>query len=178
MSPPPKTRYYYDDNIFLEDSNDEGGALSEMDDDDNDDNNDNNSNGGKGHNGNIVDSFSGGGKHHKADLPIIHGNLHPKVVHDILEIANGIDKHVAMESIVNMHVDEDALLRFAKCAYYQANEELDDDDYDEVANEDGKKNGNVYGHNGDGNDLDEGGTMALQLVAIMMHPPFPVGMVD
>jgi hypothetical protein len=34
---------YYDDNIFLEDSNDDGGAFSDMDDDNND---------GKGHDGN------------------------------------------------------------------------------------------------------------------------------
>jgi hypothetical protein len=47
---------YYDDNIFLEDSDDDGGALSETDDNDNDYNDDNNGNGGEGHDGSDGDS--------------------------------------------------------------------------------------------------------------------------
>jgi hypothetical protein len=48
---------YYDDNIFLEDSEDDGGVLSVTDDDDNDDNDDNNGNGGVGHDGSDGDLF-------------------------------------------------------------------------------------------------------------------------
>jgi hypothetical protein len=73
---------YYDDNIFLEDSNDDGGALSETDDDDNDGNDDNNGNGGEGHDGNDGDSSDGGGKYRRADPPVIPQDPHLEAAFD------------------------------------------------------------------------------------------------
>jgi hypothetical protein len=136
---------YYDDNIFSEDSNDDGGALSETDDDDNDGNNDNNGNGGEDHDGNDGDSFDGGGQYRRADLPVILQDPHPEAMFDWNgideEIANGVDEHATVGPFGNM----------------QADEEPDDDDYDEVANEHGTEDGNAHGCNGDGNDRGEGG---------------------
>jgi hypothetical protein len=56
-----------------------------------------------------------------------------------------------------MHINEDALVGSAKHGYNRTNEELDDDDYNDVANDHGKENGNKCGHNGDSNDHGEGG---------------------
>jgi hypothetical protein len=154
---------YYDDNIFSEDSDHDGGALSETNDKDSDDNDDNNGNGGEGHDGNNGDSSGGGGEHHRREPPVILGNLHPKVVYDWNEInegiANGVDEHATVGPIGNMHIDEDAPLRFAKHAYDRANEEPDDDNYYDVANEYGEENGNTHGRNGDGNDRTKGGAI-------------------
>jgi hypothetical protein len=134
--------HYYDNNIFSEDSDDDGGAFLEMDDDNNDDNdnnNDNNGNGGEGHDGNDGNASGGGGEYRREDPSVNPGNLHHEGVYDWNEInkemANGVDEHAVVGSIGNMHVDEDALVGSAKCGYDQTNEELDDDDYDEVANE-------------------------------------------
>jgi hypothetical protein len=152
---------YYDDNIFSEDSDDDGGALSETDDDDNDGNDDNNGNGGEGHNGSDGDSSDGGGQYHRADLPFNPEDPHPEAVFDWngidKEITNGVDEHAAVEPIGNMHVNEEALVRSEERAYDRADEEPDDDDYDEVANEHGIEDGNAHGRNGDGNDRGEGG---------------------
>jgi hypothetical protein len=152
---------YYDDNIFLEDSDDDGGAFSETDDNDNDDNDDNNGNGGEGHDGNDGDLSGGGGQYHRTDPLVIPGNLYPEVVFDWNgideEIVNGVDKHTAVGPIGNMYVNEDAPVRSEERAYDRADEEPDDDDYDEVANEHGTENRNAHGHNGDGNDRSEGG---------------------
>jgi hypothetical protein len=152
---------YYDDNIFSEDSDDDGGALSETDDDDNDGNDDNNGNGGEGHDGNDRDSSDGGGQYCRADPPDIPQDPHPKAVFEWNgideEIANGVDEHAVVEPIGNMHVNEEIPVRSEELAYDRADEEADDDDYDEVANEHGTKDGNVHDHNGDGNDPGEGG---------------------
>jgi hypothetical protein len=149
---------YYDDNILSEGSDDDSGALSETDDDDNDDYN---GNGGEGHDGNDGDSSGGGEQYHRADLPVIPGNLHREAVFDWNgideEIAKGVDKHVAVGPIRNMHVNEEALVHSEERAYDRANEEPDDDNYAEVANEHGTENGNAQGRNGDGNDCGEGG---------------------
>jgi hypothetical protein len=64
---------------------------------------------------------------------------------------------VAVGPIENMHVNEEAPVRSEELTYDRADEEPDDDDYDEVANEHGIEDGNVHGHNGDGNDRVEGG---------------------
>jgi hypothetical protein len=64
---------------------------------------------------------------------------------------------MAMGSIENMHVNEDAPVSSTECAYNGSDEEPDDDDYDEVVNEHGEENGNAHGHNGDGNNRGEGG---------------------
>jgi hypothetical protein len=152
---------YYDDNIFSEDSDDDGGALSETDNDDNDDNNGNNGNGGEGHDGSNGDSSDGGGQYHRADPPVIPEDPHPEAMFDgngiDEEIANGVDEHAAVGPIRNMHVNEEALVRSEEPTYDWADEEPDDDDYDEVANEHGTEDGNTHGHNGDGNDRGEGG---------------------
>jgi hypothetical protein len=152
---------YYDDNIFSEDSNDDGGALSEIDNNDNDGNNDSNGNGGEGHDGNDGDSFNGGGQYHRADPPDIPQDPHPEAVFDWNgideEIANGVDEHAAVGPIGNMHVNEETPVRSEELAYDRADEETDDDDYDEVANEHGIEDGNAHGRNGDGNDRCKGG---------------------
>jgi hypothetical protein len=109
---------YYDDNIFSEDSNDDGRALSETDDDDNDGNN---GNGSEGHDGNDGDSSDGGGQYRRADRPVIPQDPHPKAVFDWNgvdeEIANGVDEHAAVGPIGNMHVNEEALVRFEELTY-------------------------------------------------------------
>jgi hypothetical protein len=113
--------HYYDDNIFSEDSDDDGGVLSETDDDDNDGNDDNNGNGGKGHNGRDGDSSDGGGQYHRADPPVIPEDPHPEAVFDwngiIEEIANGVDEHADVGPIGNMHVNEEAPVRSEEPAY-------------------------------------------------------------
>jgi hypothetical protein len=63
---------------------------------------------------------------------------------------------MAVRSIENIHVNEDAPVCSIECTYDRADEEPDNDDYDEVANEYGEENGNAHGRNGDGNDLGEG----------------------
>jgi hypothetical protein len=91
---------YYDDNIFSEDSDDDGGALSQMDDDDNDGNDDNIGNGGEGHNDNDGDSFDGGGQYRRADLPVIAQDPHPETVFDW----NGIDEEIANCESLKLHL--------------------------------------------------------------------------
>jgi hypothetical protein len=149
---------YYDDNIFSEDSDDDGGALSEMDDDDNDGND---GNGGEGHDSSDGDSFDGGRQYRRADPPVNPEDPHPKVVFDWNgideEIANGVDEHAVVGPIGNMHVNEEAPICSEERAYDQADEEPDDDSYDEVANEHGIEDGNVHGRNCDDNDCGEGG---------------------
>ena len=71
---------YYDDNIFLEETDDDGGALLETNVNDNDSNNDNNGNGGKGHDGNDGDSSDGGGQYRSADLPVIPQDPYPEAM--------------------------------------------------------------------------------------------------
>ena len=148
-------------NIFLKDSDDDGGALSKLDDDDKDDKDENNRNGGEGHDCSDREASGGGVKHRKEDPPVILGNVHYKAVYDWNEInekiASGIDKYVAMGSIGNMHVDEDVPVHSTKCAYDRANEESDDYNYDEIDNEHGEGDGNTYSCNGDSNDCGEGG---------------------
>jgi hypothetical protein len=152
---------YYDNNIFSKDSDDDGGALLELDDDDNDDNDDNNGNGGEGHDCSDRKASGRGGKHRKEDLPIIPGNVYYKAVYDWNAIdekmASGVDEYVAVGSIRNMHVDEDAPVRSTERAYDRADEEPDDYNYDEVDNEHGEGNGSTHGRNGDSNDHGEGG---------------------
>jgi hypothetical protein len=147
--------HYYDNNIFSEDSDDDGGALSEIDDDDN------NGNGGEGHNHNDGDSSDGGGQYCRADPPDILQDPHLEAVFDWNgideEIANGVDEHAAVGPIENMHVNGETHVRSEELAYDQADEEADHDDYDEVANEHGTEDGNAHGCNGDGNDHGEGG---------------------
>jgi hypothetical protein len=159
---------YYDDNIFSEDSDDDGGALSETDDDDNDgndDNDDNNGNGGEGHDGSDGDSSDGGGQYCRADPPINPEDPHPEAEFDWNgideEIANGVDEHAVVGPIGNMHINEEAPVCSEEHAYDRADEVPDDDDYDEVANEHGTEDGNVHGRNGDGNDHGEGGGIGV-----------------
>jgi hypothetical protein len=113
--------HYYDDNIFSEDSNDDGRALSETDDDDNDGNDDNNGNGGKGHDSSDGDSSDGGGQYQRADLPVIPQDSHPEATFDWNgideEIANGVDEHAAVGPIGNMHVNEEAPVCYEELAY-------------------------------------------------------------
>jgi hypothetical protein len=153
--------HYYDDNIFSEDSDNDGGALSETDNDDNDGNDDNNDNGGGGHNGKDGDSSDGGGQYCGADPPNNPQDPHPEAVFDWNgideEIANGVDEYTVVEPIGNMHVNEETPVCSESLAYDRADEEADDDDYDEVANEHGIEDGNAHDHNGDGNDHGEGG---------------------
>ena len=68
---------YYGNNIFLEDSDDDGGAFSKTNDDDSDDNN---GNGGKGHDGSDGNSSGGRSKHCRIDPLIIPRNLHPEAM--------------------------------------------------------------------------------------------------
>ena len=156
---------YYDDNIFSEDFDDDGGALSETDDNDNDGvfsetdkndidgNDDNKGNRGKGHDGNDRDSSNRRGQYHKADLP--EAAFDWNGIDE--EIANSVDEHVAVGPIGNMHVNEKAPVYSEELAYDWADKEPNDDDYDEVANEHGTEDGNAHGRNGDGNDRGEGG---------------------
>jgi hypothetical protein len=152
---------YYDDNIFSEDFDDDGRALSKTDDDDNDDNNGNNGNGSKGHDGNDGDAFDRREEHHRESLSINSGNVQEECPYDWNEIneevENGVDKQAAMGSIRNVHVNEDAPIGSTQLGYDQADEGADDDNKNEVANEHGKENGNVHGHNGDRNNYGEGG---------------------
>ena len=130
---------YHDDNIFSEDFDDDGGALSETD--DNDGNNDNNGNGGEGLDDNDGDSSDGGEQYCRMDPPVIRQDLHPKATFNWNgideKIVNSVDEYAAVEPIGNMHVNEEALVHSKELAYDQTDEELDDDDYDEVANEHG-----------------------------------------
>jgi hypothetical protein len=152
---------YCDENIFSEDSDDNGEALSETDDDDNDGNNENNGNGGEGHDGSDGNSSNGGGQYRRADPPVNPKDPHPEAVFDWNgideEITNGVDEYAAMGPIGNMHVNEEAPVRSEERAYDRADEEPDDDDYYEVANEHCTEDGNVHDRNGDGNDRGEGG---------------------
>ena len=135
----------------------------EADDNDNDNNDDNNGNGSKGYNCSDGYSSNGGGEYHKANPPIIPQNLHLEAMFEWNgideEIANGVDERSTMGPIENMHLNEDAPVCFIKRAYDRADEEPHDDDYDEVANQYGTKNGNTHCHNGDGNDLGKGGAI-------------------
>jgi hypothetical protein len=74
------------------------------------------------------------------------------------EVANNIDGHAAVGSIGNMHVNEDAVVGSVEHGYDLANEELDDDDYNDVANDHGEENENKCGCTGDSNDRGEDGT--------------------
>jgi hypothetical protein len=80
-------------------------------------------------------------EHCKEDPQFNPGNMHHKGMYDWNEIdeeiANDIWEHTTVGPIGNMHVDEEAPIGFAKLIYDQADEELDDDNYDEVANEHG-----------------------------------------
>jgi hypothetical protein len=82
---------YYDDNVFLEDFDDDGRALSNTDEDNNDDNS------GEGHNGDDGNTSNGGQEHCRALPPINHGNVHQECPFDWNEnddkVANGVDKH-------------------------------------------------------------------------------------
>lgn len=61
---------YYDDNIFVENSNDDGGAISDTHDDNDDDNS------GEGHDGDDGDASDGREEYPKKYLPINLGNVH------------------------------------------------------------------------------------------------------
>jgi hypothetical protein len=96
-----------------------------------------------------------------AMMEMLSGNVQEECPYDWNEIneevENGVDKQAAMGSIRNVHVNEDAPIGSTQLGYDQADEGADDDNKNEVANEHGKENGNVHGHNGDRNNYGEGG---------------------
>jgi hypothetical protein len=73
------------------------------------------------------------------------------------EVENGVDGYMAMEPIGNMHVNEDVPVGSKEHGYDQADRKLNDDNYNDVADDHGKENGNELGRNGDSNDSGEGG---------------------
>jgi hypothetical protein len=174
--------HYHDDNIFLEDSDDDNRALSKTDDDDNDDNDDDNCNGGEGHDGNDGDSFDGGEEHCIADLPIIFRNVQHEGMYDWNEIdeeiANGVEEHVAIRPIKNMHIKEDAPLGFVERAYDRADEEPNDDDYMKLLMSIARRMETRMASMVIATTVVKVVLVALQPVETLMQPLLAVGMVD
>ena len=152
---------YYNGNIFLEESDSDGGTLLETNDDDNNDNDSKGPNGGDG------DAFDERKENHKKYLLLNPRNVCQECSFNWNEIdeevANNIDGHVAVGSIGNMHVNEEATVGFIEHGYDLANEELDDDDYNDATNDHGEENENKCGRNGDSNDHGEGGATSTMV---------------
>jgi hypothetical protein len=60
-----------------------------------------------------------------------------------------------MDFIGNMHVNDDASVGFGKHDDNQADEELNDGDYNDEADDHGEENGNNQGRNVDSNNLEK-----------------------
>jgi hypothetical protein len=94
------------------------------------------------------------------------------------EMANDVVEHAAMGSIGNMHVDEDALVGSTECGYDRVDEKLDDDDYDEVANEHSRRMEIRMASMVIATTVVKVMLVALQLVVTLMQPLMAVEMVD